>query len=214
MFITHTHKKRMKREREEIHVKKKEKKREIPIMSWVTPLTDRLLIGPLPYTLNEVLYLTKVKKVNLFVNLLTEKGNGYEKYLKNKDMLHNFPLDMTKHDIRGRLKSDQQKSTALIYIELARSIVTLLSAASFVDKVVYIHSKSGFMDEAFIGFAVWQLIATATVPFPVDPLAWIAANHYKMLLDDDYDNKEVLKIICAEIKTIKHASKFFIIKKK
>lgn len=190
--------------------------KDIPIMGWVTPLTNTIYIGPLPYTSDEVRYLTKTCQVSLFVNLLPESNtrrDAYKKYfgLDTTCTIKSFPLDLASHNIKGRLKTDQQQSTAVVYVNLARAIVAFYKK-TYTGKVMYIHSKTGFLDEAFIGFAVWQLLYPET--FPADPVKWIEMNHYKMLLDDDADNKELLRLTCAEAKRIVTASKYFVIDKK
>ncbi len=192
---------------------------DIPIMSWIVPLTNTVYIGPLPFTSDEVAYLTRVIGVSLFINLLPDneeykkKRDAYRKYfgLDGKCVVRSFPLDIASYNIKGRLKKDQQQSAAVVYVNIARSIVDFYSD-NFKDKVMYIHSKTGFMDEAYIGFAVWQLLYPHT--FPADAIDWIGQNHYKMLLDDDADNKQLLRLICAEAKKIVTASKMFVIKKK
>jgi hypothetical protein len=171
-----------------------EEREEDYTMSWVSRITPKILFGPKPESKQDVEYLKRF--VGTIVNLLIPSATytkisefrskrmmkravmTSQSYLGYYDIdedaeefpMHyiSLPFDVDAIVATGRLKEDQMRKRADAYVQHARKIASAAKAGS-----IYIHSKTGFLTEAFIAFAVWGLTASKQEA-PTDIRVWFS----------------------------------------
>ena len=196
-----------------------------PIMAWVTELIpNRLYIGPKPKTEENTGFILKNIGVSIFISLLPYDVNLYYTTHFSKIIPPCFskkapmPLvirrhfDETPHKKKGNTKKEQLMNKGLFYAEFAKSLLKVINTRRATE-AIYIHHTGGYMEEVFIGFALWVLMGEGP-PLPKDPIEWIE-KHNERLLDGDSDNKELMAAIWFKAKELNKAtSMFFTVKKK
>ena len=190
-----------------------------PVMGWIAELTPHLLVGPCPRSSDDIGYLIRNKRVDQFiiVSPKAESRDAYQGFFTDAagrepilphPRIDRFPFDIAEYVSKGRLKEEQQRHKAAYYVTHALKIAKLMKAHP--ERVLYVHDRTGFMNEAYIAFAVWVLACPdSKTMLPADPLVWIKEKMYEALFDDDSDNKELLMAVWAEARSILRAQQIF-----
>lgn len=129
-----------------------------------------------------------------------KKEEEIELHLKVRRLI----FDKTAFEPVGRTKELKKKSMGEYY---ATHIRLVLKDIKDLSQVIYIHGKTGVMEEAYIAFGLWKLISPAD--FPRDILQWIKEMNYEWLFNDDVDAREMMNIILERVSNQEKKNNFF-----
>lgn len=190
----------------------------------VIRLLGTLFFGPPPKNKDHLKHLKERLGVKLIINicpttnqrtgytaLFTPKDKDWKELAEEKEMLFlnvvKLPFDLSDFVAQGRTKGLQQESLAQHYVQYAKML-----KEKHVPKdnppTLYIHGVNGNMEEAYISFALWYMLADQK-DLPSDLLQWIKDEHYEWLFDDDADKKQLLTLILNEVQRGQKKTNFF-----
>lgn len=194
------------------------------VMSWVSTLTPYIHFGPKPESMKDIIFLKEKKHIDVIINLLPItatftkvplNGGPYSmKRVVNMSCSYlgfyevgdcpinhtSMPFDPSEIASKGRLKEDQMRNLAKVYVDHARKVLKIVSGFENKNSVVYVHAKDGFMTEAFIAFAIWGINSRGSSISVAAIDEWFKqATHLNQnIFHEDPENFELLKCIWSE----------------